>query len=53
MAGDKGKLPSLGENAHSFWLQTGAEQGVILGIGIYAAILITFLVAGMKAPALP
>ena len=47
MAGEKGKLPSLGENAHSFWLQTGAEQGV-LGIGIYAAILITFLTAGVK-----
>ncbi len=47
MSQDKGKLPSLGENAHSFWLQTGAEQGV-LGICIYVAILVTFLVAGVK-----
>ena len=47
MSQEKGKLPSLGENAHSFWLQTGAEQG-LLGIGIYVAILATFLVAGVK-----
>ena len=47
MSEEKGKLPSLGENAHSFWLQTGAEQGLV-GMSIYAAILITFLVAGMK-----
>ena len=43
---DKGKS-SLGENAHSFWLQTGAEQG-ILGICLYASILVTFLVAGIN-----
>ena len=47
MSLNKGQAASLGENAHSFWLQTGAEQG-ILGICIYIAIVVTFLVAGVK-----
>ena len=40
-------LPSLGEMAHNFWLQTAAEQG-ILGAGLFAAILLSFLVAGIR-----
>lgn len=40
-------FPSLGEMAHSFWLQTTAEQGLI-GVSLFAAILISFLVAGVR-----
>jgi O-antigen ligase len=39
--------PSLGEMAHSFWLQTTAEQGVF-GTAAFAAILVTFLTAGVR-----
>jgi O-antigen ligase len=39
--------PSLGEMAHNFWLQTTAEQG-LLGSCTFAAIILTFLVAGVR-----
>lgn len=38
---------SLYENAHNIWLQTAAEQG-LLGVGLFAAILLTFLAAGLR-----
>ncbi|MCS6777536.1 MAG: O-antigen ligase family protein [Chloroherpetonaceae bacterium] len=40
-------FPSLGEMAHNFWYQTAAEQGLI-GVAAFAAILITFLTAGVR-----
>jgi O-antigen ligase len=40
-------FPSLGEMAHNFWYQTTAEQGLI-GSFTFAAILITFLIAGVR-----
>ena len=43
----KNRMPSLGEMAHNFWLQTAAEQGV-LGASLFAAILLSFLVAGIR-----
>ena len=39
--------PSLGEMAHSFWLQTAAEQGV-LGACLFAAIIVTFIVSAAR-----
>ncbi len=39
--------PSLGEVAHSFWLQTAAEQG-ILGACLFAAIIVAFIVAAAR-----
>lgn len=39
--------PSLSENAHSMWLQTGAELG-IPGLLAMAAVVITFLVTGIR-----
>jgi O-antigen ligase len=39
--------PALSEMAHNFWLQTAAEQGLI-GVALFASILLTFLAAGMR-----
>jgi O-antigen ligase len=33
--------------AHNFWLQTAAEQGLV-GVSLFAAIIVTFLVAGLR-----
>ncbi len=39
--------PALSEMAHNFWLQTAAEEGLI-GVALFASILLTFLVAGVR-----
>jgi O-antigen ligase len=39
--------PSIGEMAHSFWLQTAAEQG-ILGVCAFASILVMFVVSAAR-----
>ena len=39
--------PSLSEEAHSFYLQTAAETGLI-GLGLYAAVLLTFTVQALR-----
>jgi putative inorganic carbon (HCO3(-)) transporter len=39
--------PTLSENAHSFWLQTAAEQGLV-GVSLFAAIVLTFFVSGVR-----
>lgn len=39
--------PALSEMAHNFWLQTTSEQGFV-GIAAFAAILISFLTAGIR-----
>ncbi|HZP83931.1 MAG TPA: O-antigen ligase family protein [Chthonomonadaceae bacterium] len=39
--------PALSEMAHNFWLQTAAEQGLV-GVSLFAAIIATFLVAGLR-----
>ncbi len=44
----KSGAPTLGEMAHSYWLQTAAEQG-ILGACLFAAIIGTFLLTGLRA----
>jgi len=38
---------SIGEMAHSFWLQTAAEQG-ILGACLFAAVIILFIVSAAR-----
>ncbi len=40
--------PTLGEMAHSYWLQTAAEQGIV-GVCAFAAIIGTFLLTGLSA----
>lgn len=39
--------PALSENAHNIWLQTAVEQG-LLGASLLAAVIATFLVAGLR-----
>ena len=39
--------PSLSEEAHSFYLQTAAETGLI-GLGLYAAVLLTFTLQALR-----
>ncbi len=39
--------PTLAEMAHNFWLQTAAEQGIV-GVGLFAAIVLGFLAAGVR-----
>lgn len=38
---------SLGEMAHSFWLQTAAEQG-IFGASLFAAVIVVFVVSAAR-----
>jgi hypothetical protein len=39
--------PNLSEMTHNVWLQIAAEQGLI-GVGLFAAAILTFLAAGMR-----
>ena len=39
--------PSLSEEAHSFYLQTAAETGLV-GLGLYAGVLLTFTLQALR-----
>jgi O-antigen ligase len=43
----KRSRPTLAEMAHNLWLQMAAEQGIV-GVGLFLAIIVGFLMAGIR-----